>query len=53
MFTSDEGILTEYNQVFFYILTLKDFQKMIKLIASFCKKESKGYQYVYDIDNPT
>ena len=25
---------------------------MIELIEPFCKKESKGYQYLYDIDNP-
>ena len=26
---------------------------MIELIEPFCKKESRGYQYLYDIDNPT
>jgi hypothetical protein len=52
LFTSDEGILTKDNQTFFCILTLDGFKKMIKLIAPFCKKESKGYQYLYEIDNP-
>lgn len=52
LFKSDEGILTKDNETFFCILTLEGFKKMIQLIAPFCKKESKGYQYLYDIDNP-
>ena len=53
LFKSDEGILTKDNENFFCILTLDGFKKMIELIEPFCKKESKGYQYLYDIDNPT
>jgi hypothetical protein len=53
LFKSDEGILTKDNQTFFCILTLEGFTNMVKLIEPFCKKESKGYQYLYDIDNPT
>jgi hypothetical protein len=53
LFKTDEGILTKDNQTFFCILTLKGFENMVKLIEPFCKKESKGYQYLYDIDNPT
>ena len=52
LFKSDEGILTKDNETFFCILTLQGFNKMIELIEPFCKKESKGYQYLYDIDNP-
>jgi hypothetical protein len=52
LFKTDEGILTKDNQTFFCILTIDGFKKMIKLIAPFCKKESKGYQYLYEIDNP-
>jgi hypothetical protein len=52
LFKSDEGILTKDNKTFFCILTLEGFNKMIELIEPFCKKESKGYQYLYDIDNP-
>lgn len=52
LFKSDEGILTKDNETFFCILTLEGFIKMIKLIEPFCKKESKGYQYLYEIDNP-
>ena len=53
LFKTDEGVLTKDNQTFFCILTLKGFENMVKLIEPFCKKESKGYQYLYDIDNPT
>ena len=53
LFKSDEGILTKDNQTFFCILTLDGFINMVKLITPFCNKESKGYQYLYDIDNPT
>ncbi|WP_297806293.1 hypothetical protein [uncultured Polaribacter sp.] len=52
LFKSDEGVLTKDNENFFCILTLEGFNKMIELIEPFCKKESKGYQYLYDIDNP-
>jgi hypothetical protein len=53
LFKSDEGILSKDNQTFFCILTLESFKNMVKLLEPFCKKESKGYQYLYDIDNPT
>jgi hypothetical protein len=53
LFKSDEGIITKDNETFFCVLTLEGFIKMAKLIEPFCKKESKGYQYLYDIDNPT
>ncbi|WP_299671209.1 hypothetical protein [uncultured Polaribacter sp.] len=35
------------------MLTLEGFTNMTKLLEPFCQKESKGYQYLYDIDNPT
>ena len=53
LFKSDEGILTKDNETFFCILTLKGFINMVNLIEPFCKKESRSYQYLYDIDNPT
>ena len=53
LFKSDEGILTKDNQTFFCILTLEGFKNMAKLLEPFCKKETKGFQYLYDIDNPT
>jgi hypothetical protein len=53
LFKTDEGILTKDNETFFCILTLEGFTEMMQLIEPFCKKESKGYQYLYDIDTPT
>lgn len=53
LFKTDEGILTKDNDTFFCILTLEGFNNMVKLIDPFCKKESRSYQYLYDIDNPT
>ncbi|CAM1349411.1 hypothetical protein [Tenacibaculum insulae] len=53
LFKSDEGILTKDNQTFFCVLTLNGFVNMLKLIEPFCKKESRGFQYLYDIDTPT
>ena len=52
LFKTDEGILTKDNQTFFCVLTIEGFTNMIKLIEPFCKKESRGFQYLYDIDNP-
>lgn len=53
LFKSDEGILTKDNQTFFCVLTLEGFTNMVTLLEPFCQKESRGYQYLYDIDNPT
>jgi hypothetical protein len=53
LFKSDEGILTKDDETFFCILTLEGFKNMVKLIEPFCKKESRGHQYLYDVDTPT
>jgi hypothetical protein len=53
LFKSDEGILTKDNETFFCILTLEGYVNMVKLLEPFCHKESRGFQYLYDIDNPT
>lgn len=53
LFNSDEGILTKDNETFFCVLTMESYVDMINLIEPFCKKESRGYQYLYDVDCPT
>ena len=53
LFKSDEGIITKDNETFFCILTLSGFKNMLKLLEPFCNKESRSFQYLYDIDNPT
>ncbi|KAB1160317.1 hypothetical protein F7018_00120 [Tenacibaculum aiptasiae] len=53
LFKSDEGILTEDYKTFYCVLTLRSFIKMLNLMEPFCKKETRSYQYLYDVDNPT
>jgi len=53
LFNSDEGILTKDNESFFCILTMESYINMVKLLEPFCLKESRGYQYLYDVDTPT
>ncbi|WP_299156449.1 hypothetical protein [uncultured Tenacibaculum sp.] len=53
LFKSDEGILTEDHKTFYCVLTLKGFINMLNLMEPFCKKETRSFQYLYDIDNPT
>ena len=53
LFKTDEGILTKDNKTFFCILTLESFIEMVRLLEPFCKKETKGHQYLYDVDTPT
>ena len=53
LFKTDEGILTKDNETFFCILTIESYRKMIRLLEPFCKKETKGHQYLYDVDTPT
>jgi hypothetical protein len=53
LFNSDEGILTKDNETFFCALTMESYVNMITLLEPFCKKESRGFQYFYDVDSPT
>ena len=53
LFKSDEGILTKDSETFFCVLTLNGFNTMLELIEPYCNKDSRSYQYLYDIDNPT
>ena len=53
LFKTDEGIFSVDKKTFYCALTLEGYQNLLELIEPFCKKDSKGYQYLYDIDNPT
>ncbi len=53
LFKTDEGILSVDDQTFYCALTLEGYKNMLKLLEPFCKKETKGYKYLYDIDNLT
>jgi hypothetical protein len=48
----DIGISTQDQLIFFCDLTTATYQMVIFLLEPFCKKESKGYQWLYDIDTP-
>ena len=49
----DIGIVTEDTVFFFCDLTMEGFQEMVTLLEPFCLKETKGYQWLYDIDTET
>ena len=49
----DTGIVTIDNKIFFCDLTIEAYKKMISLLEPFCKKETKGYQWLYDVDSST
>lgn len=53
LFKTDEGILSSDNETFYCALTLDNYKNMLKLMEPFCLNNTKGYQYLYDIDNPT
>ncbi|MBL7892042.1 MAG: hypothetical protein JNL63_05390 [Bacteroidia bacterium] len=49
---SDEGISTVDELNFFCDLTINNYKNMMQLLSPFCRKESSGYQWLYDIDTP-
>ena len=53
LFKTNEGILSSANKTFYCALTLEGYHNLLKLIEPFCEKDTRGYQYLYDIDNPT
>ncbi len=52
VFKEDEGILSADNESFYCMLTQKGYEELLKKLDPFCEKETKGYQYLYDLDNP-
>jgi hypothetical protein len=53
LFNTDEGIISNDNKTFFCALILESYKNMLRLLEPFCMKETKAYQFLYDIDNPT
>jgi hypothetical protein len=51
--TEDLGISTTDQVNFFCDLTPGGYSQMVTLLAPFCKRETKGYQYLYDVDSST
>ena len=53
LYESDEGMVRLQEGLFFCALTLDGYKNMVTLLEPFCRRETKGHQYLYDIDNPT
>jgi len=49
----DAGITTSDNKLFFCDMTISGYEQMVLLLEPFCKKETKGFQWLYDIDTLT
>jgi hypothetical protein len=49
----DEGIVTSDDEIFYCYLTLEGYKQMITLLEPFCIRETKGYQWLYDVDSQT
>ncbi len=49
----DIGMVTSDNKNFFCDLTIQNYIQMIALLEPFCKRETNGYQWLYDIDSQT
>lgn len=49
----DLGIVKAGRKKFFCDLTIEGYERMISLLEPFCKRETKGYQWLYDIDTET
>ncbi|MFZ4399260.1 MAG: hypothetical protein ACOYO1_04435 [Bacteroidales bacterium] len=49
----DEGITSTDDKSFICRLTKGGYEKMLQLLLPFCEKETKGFQYLYDIDSLT
>jgi hypothetical protein len=48
----DLGITTTDYVDFFCDLTIDSYKNIATLLEPFCRKESRGYQWLYDIDTP-
>ena len=49
----EQGITTSDDKIFFCDMTVEGYEKMVVLLEPFCKKQTKGFQWLYDIDSST
>jgi predicted DNA binding CopG/RHH family protein len=49
----DIGIEEVKNMQFYCDLTYESYVKMVALLEPFCNKETKGHQYLYEVDSLT
>ena len=47
----DLGIITSDKINFYCDLTIGRYEQMVSLLRPFCLKETRGHQYLYDIDS--
>jgi hypothetical protein len=54
LYIADEnrGIYQSKKVNFFCFLTIEGYAQIVSLLKPFCEKETKGYQWLYDIDTP-
>jgi len=50
--SEDIGIEDVDGKHLYCDLTIGGYKNMLKLLQPFCNKESKGYEWLYDIDTP-
>lgn len=48
----NDGILTKDGNVFYCLLNQEGYKDMLEVLRPFCLKNTKGYSFLYDIDNP-
>ncbi|SOE23629.1 hypothetical protein SAMN06298216_4014 [Spirosomataceae bacterium TFI 002] len=53
IFPEDEGLRTNDGTNFFCDMTYESFENMLRLMEPFCHKETRTYQYLYDLDIET
>jgi hypothetical protein len=49
----DLGISSEIMPLFVCDLSLKGYEDMLNRLAPLCKKNIKGFKWLYELDNPT
>lgn len=49
----DQGIVTENSIDFYCDMTQGGYEQMLLLLEPFCHRETKGYQFLYDVDSLT
>lgn len=53
IFPNDEGVRTNDGNTFFCDMSYESLKQMLVLIEPFTKKETRTYQYLYDLDIET
>lgn len=51
--SEDLGVVKAGRKKFYCDLTIEGYEQMISLLDPFCKRETKGYQWLYDLDTET